>query len=360
MTTHRQVDEPSPTIVGPRPAEGAGGKLAIPQGMERLLTLAGISAEWREKVLADPLSAAAEAEIELSESERAILKAVPRAALEGMAGSFARKHGFAAIAKSVAGAAAAAALVVTTACGGAPPACGGIRADDPPPPPPNEGTPAPAGIRPDVPEEAPAVLWMNSLDAALAQAKKDNRAVMAVFLHPKPRVNYHNPDGTRGIRPDPANPTLEEKSQRAVLSDSKEFRAAVGNADLVSVRLSKPPVMPRPRPLGPDQAAHSAQAFAAYEKEVAAYEAALKKYGLEEEKLPAVVWLAPDGSELARLVQPDEESILVKTIGEVPPKLAAWITAQRRLQTKPGAAGGIRSDMPAPAGSRPAPPPEKE
>ena len=354
MTTHRQVDEPSPTIVGPRPAEGAGGKLAIPQGMERLLTLAGISAEWREKVLADPLSAAAEAGIELLESERAILKAVPRAALEGMAGSFARKHGFAAIAKSVAGAAAAAALLVTTACGGAPPACGGIRADDPPPPPPNEGTPAPAGIRPDVPEEAPAVLWMNSLDAALAQAKKDNRAVMAVFFpSARPGQPKPPPPPTRGISMDEPEVSTVEESRKVLLAEGKEFRAAVRNADLVSVRLSKPPVMPRPRLLDPDQAAHSAQASAAYEKEVAAYEAALKKYGLEEEKLPAVVWLAPDGSELARLVQPDEESILVKTIGEVPPKLAAWITAQRRSEQGPVAPEGVRPDVPASKGMRP-------
>ena len=136
MTTHRQVDEPSPTIVGPRPAEGSGGKVSIPQGLERLLTLAGISAEWRERVLADPLAAAGEAGIELSGSEAAILKATPRPALEQMCDSFGRRHGGVSLGKAAAGLAAAALLATgLSGCGDRMPPAGGARPDVPPPAP---------------------------------------------------------------------------------------------------------------------------------------------------------------------------------------------------------------------------------
>jgi hypothetical protein len=343
MTEHRQVDEPSPTIVGPRPAEGAGGKLSIPQGMERLLTLAGISADWREKVLADPLAAAAEAKIELSASERAILGSVPRAVLEGMAASFARKHGGLGLGKLAAGAAAAA-LLAGTAYAAAPAAGGGVRADEPSAST-REGMPAPTGIRPDVPEEAPAVLWMTSLDDALAQAKKDNRAVMAVFLPPTfMGVPAKPPPPTRGISSDEPKVSVAEKSYKVVQTDSKEFRSAVKNANLLAVRVA-PPVG---NPVDPDMKARKA-----YDEALAAYQATLKKYALAEDKLPAVVFLAPDGSELAKLVQPDDESVFVKTIGEVPPKLAKWITDQRVREPGQEATDGIRPDLPATKGIRP-------
>lgn len=343
MTTYRQIDEPQPTIVGPRPAEGEGGKVKIPQGLERLLTLAGISAEWRGKVLADPLGAAAEARIELSESERAILKATPRAALAAMADSFAKKHGGLAIGK-LAAAAAAAALLLTgaTACGTDPRTAGGARPDEPPPPP-KEGLPAPTGIRPDVPEEAPAVLWMSSLEDALAQAKKDNRAVMAVFPAPPESLPPAYPN--RGI-------SLVEQSQNVCQSDSKEFRLAVRKANLLAVRVSKPvappEIMEQRKPTVEEM-----EAVKKFEAARSAYEAALKKYGLEEKKLPAVVWLAPDGSELSKVVQPDDEKVFIKLIGDVPPLLAKWITEQRRREESQPATDGIRPDHPVTKGSRP-------
>ena len=352
MSTYRQIDEPSPTIVGPRPAEGAGGRMQIPQGLERLLTLAGISAEWREKVLADPSAAAAEARIELAASERAILKSIPPAALAAMAASFAHRHGGASFGKLAAGAAAAALLAGSAFAGEIPAAPGGIRADEPPPQPAKEGVPAPTGIRPDVPEEAPAVLWMVALDDALAQAGKASRAVMAVFPHPNPPTadqKKPRPVVIAGVMA--YMPTLEEKSQQVVLTDSKEFRVAVKNADLVAVKVSKPKPIDNVGDSIPKQM---------LEQSLKSYDALLKKYNLEEKKLPAVVFLAPDGSELSKLVQPDEEKIFTGVIKDVPPLLAGWLTAQRKLKTTPGAAGGIRSDMPTPVGSRPAPPEETE
>jgi len=351
MTTYRQIDEPAPTIVGPRPAEGAGGRMKIPQGLERLLTLAGISAEWRGKVLADPPGAAAEARIELSASERAILKSVPRSTIEGMAASFARKHGGSSLGRLVGAAAAtAAALLVTGTAYGeeSPGAKGGARADLPPDR--ISDTPL-GGIRPDVPEEAGPVLWMTALDDALAQAKKSNRAVMAVFMVAKP-FEEHTIQAVRGAMAYRA--TVGEQSQQLIFKDSKELRGAVKSADLVAVKLAKPA---KPREFTKDDTAEQiAQLEAehkAYEKASKVYEEAFKKYALDEKKLPAVVWLAPDGSELSKVVQPDDEAVFVKLIREVPPQLAKWVTEQRKHQPPPDAEGGIRPDLPPTRGIRP-------
>jgi hypothetical protein len=361
MSTHRQIDEPSPTIVGPRPAEGAGGKFSIPQGLERLLTLAGISTEWRSKVLADPFGAAAEAGIGLSASERAILKAVPRSALEAMAGSFARKHGSSAVVRYATGAVAAAALLATgIAYGGDSPATkGGVRADDPEPKRP-VGMETEGGVRPDVPEDAKPVLWMTALDDGLAQARKGNRAVMAVFLFSakasKDNEQYLVPmAGVMAVRE-----SQEEKSQKICLSDDKEMRAAVKNADLIAVKLARPV---KPREMTKDDSVEDIARLEAerkaYEKANKSYLEAFEKYGLDEKKLPAVVFLAPDGTEFAKLVQPDQEAKLLEGIKATPPQLAKWITEQRRRLEPPGAGGGIRADKPATQGIRPDIPEEK-
>ena|GEM_PF-293569 len=110
MTAHTPIDEPLSTIVGPRSERAGGGRIVVPRGMERLLTLAGSSPEWREKVLAGPLNAADEAGIGLSASERAILGAVPRGALEQVAASFARRTVRTPLGRTAAGVAAAALL----------------------------------------------------------------------------------------------------------------------------------------------------------------------------------------------------------------------------------------------------------
>lgn len=160
MSDERPIDEPSPTVVGPQPSERRGGrKLNVPRGLEKLVALAGLGPEWREKVLTDPLAAANEAELELSDSERAIITSVPPEALAGIVDSFRelvpRPSG---LGRLAAGAAAAAVLAAALAgCGedeerrerslGIPP--------DRPPPNPRKVEPAPpaeGGVRPDVPE----------------------------------------------------------------------------------------------------------------------------------------------------------------------------------------------------------------
>ena len=60
-----------------------------------------------------------------------------------------------------------------------------------------------------------------------------------------------------------------------------------------------------------------------------------------------MIFLAPDGSALSKLGQPQEEAKLVEAIKAVPPQLAKWIADQRK------------PEPPAPppsAGTRPPPP----
>jgi hypothetical protein len=43
-----------------------------------------------------------------------------------------------------------------------------------------------------------------------------------------------------------------------------------------------------------------------------------------------VVFLAPDGSELSKLVQPEEEAKLIEAIKAVPPLMARWLNDQSK------------------------------
>ena len=200
MSDSRPVDEPAPTVVGPQPAERRGGrKLNVPRGLEKLVALAGLGPEWRAKVLADPLAAARDAELELSASERAIITSVPPEALAGVVVSFKesvpRPSGLGRLA-----AGAAAAAVLTAALAG----CGedegrrepslGIPADRPPPNPRKvePAPPAEGGVRPDVPEQKKT------------EAKRD--------IFPGPGVEVPL-GGTTGIRADvpPARPGKEKR-----------------------------------------------------------------------------------------------------------------------------------------------------
>ncbi len=130
----------------------------VSRGIDRLVALASLGAEWREKVLSDPLAAARKAGLDLSEGERAVIASVPRAALAGMIASFEkavpRPSG---LGRLAAGAAAAAllagSLISLEGCG----ATDGHRPDEPPKKPGKiePAPPATDGIRPDVPPSKP-------------------------------------------------------------------------------------------------------------------------------------------------------------------------------------------------------------
>ena len=131
--------------------------MKAPQGVEKVVALATLSAEWRSKVLADPSAAALEAGIELGDSERGVLSAISPQMLGGMIDGFGKSVPRpAGLGRLAAGAAAALLVGSLTGCG----SCGptdGSRPDQPPANPRKEDPPPqpqPAGIRPDVPPPA--------------------------------------------------------------------------------------------------------------------------------------------------------------------------------------------------------------
>jgi hypothetical protein len=83
----------------------------------------------------------------------------------------------------------------------------------------------------------------------------------------------------------------------------------------------------------------------AYREDKLAYDAFCTKYSLAD--YPTVVFLAPDGSELSKLVQPRDEAQLVEAVKAVPPLLAKWIAGQRqRQEAPPPPPAGVRPDVP--------------
>ncbi len=104
-------------------------------GIEKVVALANLSAGWKKKVLAAPLAAADEAQVELTESERAIIASVPRATLERMIDSIGSKMSRPAGLLKAGAAAAAAALLASSlaGCDGCSPVrTRGISPDRPP------------------------------------------------------------------------------------------------------------------------------------------------------------------------------------------------------------------------------------
>jgi len=79
-------DVPWLTIVGgqPRRQRPARGTMRVPVGLEQLLYLAAGDAGLKERLLADPVAAAAEKGVRLRPSERAMLEVTPRATLGAM------------------------------------------------------------------------------------------------------------------------------------------------------------------------------------------------------------------------------------------------------------------------------------
>jgi len=336
-------DGPSPTIVGPRPAgEGAGRRADIPRGIEQLVTLAGVSPDWRETVLADPVAAAEAGDIVLSDSERSILASVPRTALEGMIDRFARSQGR--TLRSVAadaGKVAAAALLATSLTTGCFPSLGS-RPDAPPEQsvsilaaPPVMGETevrvAVLGSLADVPPEARPLTWSPSFEEALALAKEARQPVMAVFM-PPPGAVVRVPMPVAGVRIDP-----EQMSRFVVTSETPALRKAVHGAALIPVRVTKP-AAPKGSP--------SDEAKKKLAKAAAAYDALVKKHKVAF--YPTVLFLAPDGSELHRVVQPAQQRDFVTAINQVPPLMSRWLTAHRltsRPTTRP-VSRGISPDIP--------------
>ncbi len=175
------------TIVGGQPQVRTKSSLPIPEGIERLIARAAADARFRQRLLADREAAARRARVELTDSEKLILRSISDEQLAGIidavpASARSERRGFLQTALGGAGAWLAALLggsaVVTAGCSRVPVGRGqttGERPDIPPPkdekeeegskepPPVTRGIqpdvpgpgPAPAGIQPDVPPPRP-------------------------------------------------------------------------------------------------------------------------------------------------------------------------------------------------------------
>ena len=76
---------PRRTIVGGRPPEAAGPAPAVPTGLQRLLRLAALDEEFRAQLIERRDEVASAAGVELTDTERAILRVTPAAQIVAMA-----------------------------------------------------------------------------------------------------------------------------------------------------------------------------------------------------------------------------------------------------------------------------------
>jgi hypothetical protein len=305
----------------------SGSPGQVSQGIEKLVTLAALSPEWREKVLEDPLAAAAEAKLELSDSERAVIAGIPRETLEktidGMraAGSRALPVGRIVAGTATAAAAAAAALLATTSC--------------------TLGHRAAVYERPIGPQPPALPEGASELERTLARARLTGddavayRAVMAVFPHPDPPPPQQG-GVVVGISPRHQQAWSINSCNALITSESLTIKNALRDAGLLRARVIRPEQLPEDVPLEDQRAAR---------QKLEEYQKVLRRYEVDR-TLPAVVFLAPDGSELKKVICPTTERELLREIKSVPPLLAEWITAQRRPQRPGPATDGIRPDRP--------------
>ena len=283
------------------------GKGSVPQGIEQLLILSGLNSTWKAKVLAAPLAAAEEARIGLSASERAILKSLPRASLLRMAASFERRSERPLVAR-LAGAAAVAAAALLA--GTRTYAADSVVSK-------GEQAQRPAS------DEAPPIVWIETLPEALAQAAKTGGVVMVVI------DKAHRIFISAGLAQH-----LDDDSQKVCnsLRTSGALCAAAKVLSPLSVWLEEPlPMLPS------DSAAGMKN-----QEERQAFNALLKKYAIEG-KLPAVLFLAPDGALLAKVEQPKDEAQLIDAMKTVPPQLAKWAAAQHENAPPNPVMRGIRA-----------------
>ncbi len=341
----------------------------IPQGLQTLLGIAASSPELRERVLADPLAVAEENLVALSESERKILKEVKPERLAQMIDR---------ITENVAGAGVG---LGTQAVEGdvemvtlghmpdepepmpMPPAPTGIRpdmpaprtedssgdpaylkamVDRPPPTPvtgsrsdlPKKGCAALAtlaalggvgaclvssttvtGSRPDIPISARdgAITGIAKLDAALAASRDSRTPLIAVFYHAAPP---QLPVAVAGASAGLADDITIRSSQTLCAFKSPAVISAVQTEDASVIHIDDPWI-------GVEGKRPSDEAAKQYETIEGPYEATLEKYGIKG-NLPAVLFLAPDGTALQALICPTDEEKLVQAIKKSGGLLENW------------------------------------
>ncbi|MEI6210550.1 MAG: hypothetical protein WCR06_02875 [bacterium] len=326
------IEIPAPKNVGPRPAGASAGTIHVPRGLERLLAMAGLNGEWRNKMLSDPLQAAQEANIPLSGSEAVILRTIPSQTLRQMITVFAREGVAACKRPALSMGTAAAALLATEMNATAASPDGPVSLGKSPTP---AGEVRPSrGIRPDVPgvasTNAPSVqthiAWAASLDEAKAMAAQSNCAIMVVFPMGSWPRNGEVIKLFFGMVAD--QPWLERRpSYRSseLLSNlcqrgSAKIAAAIQACAVIPLRC-----------LTDDDREYAMRWM----------------HAQSEHEVPQVVFLTSNGDVLHAVMNPADEDALIKAVRSVPALLATWINKKRTAEQQPPAAEGRRSEYPA-------------
>ncbi|MBW1811010.1 MAG: hypothetical protein JRJ87_22665 [Deltaproteobacteria bacterium] len=206
-----EPDNPNPsprtTIVGGRPPEDIGSSHPVPVGIQRLLRLAAEDPSFKLELAERRAEVAEAAGVELTESEKMILKVITTDQLTAMVETippapaprrdFLRKT--AATAVLLLG---GAALEGCDSCSGV---VKGARPDIPPERPEERPSP-PGGARPDVPEPKPKPPVENPDDTFAKPPKGWDGGTPKPPPEPKPE-RPERPPITKGIRPDRPKPT---------------------------------------------------------------------------------------------------------------------------------------------------------
>ncbi|MCX6560594.1 MAG: hypothetical protein NTZ26_08765 [Candidatus Aminicenantes bacterium] len=238
---------PDKTIVGGRPARQETMIKGLPSGIQKLIISASMNDGIKASVVRNPSLAAKELQIELSDSESAILSSVPASQLIAMIEGRTDnpnipRRGFLFETAAALAAVAASALGVTADAAQYPA---------------TQGISATRGISLD----RPAVIWTDTLERAFLEAKKNSRPLLVVFL-------------PRGEHPIQHLPTEAELRSEAVCElNGPDLRREISKNRLIPVRVTD-------------------------EKVAVQYKMTV---------FPSVLFLSPDGAELGRVVQPKEE-----------------------------------------------------
>jgi hypothetical protein len=256
--------QPAKTIVGGRPEPGNRMVQGLPTGIQKLVLAAARDGRIAEAVVDDPVRAARELGLELSESESAILAAVPadqiRAMIEGLAGpSGILRRDF--LQGSAAAVAVAATSTLSAQAAQYPSVQGisatrGIDAERP------QQTRGIGIDRPDYPWES------LSLEEALAEAKQDRRPLLALFV--RKRLSLLERIAAPG----------ELFAERICQMYSPELRREIADALLVTVLVDDPSA-------------------------AEAYRVSL---------LPTILFLSDLGKELGRVEQPQTENAILEAL----------------------------------------------
>jgi hypothetical protein len=308
-------EQKQPGTASPGSDESGERRAGLPRGIEQVVALGRLSSYWRERVLADPQGAALEAGVSLTASERSVLAAVPRSKLRGMIGSFdCVLPRIGNLSKLASGSLAAAALGALGLAAGDAAAIGADEAAAAPPDP----TAAQPAYRLGAEEVSPAAL---GLPAALAQTwigLIGSTADIPVGVTSTTPVRWAGnipdaleeaDDNIRAVRCIFLSSTREKAGAEALPSGT--LREQISDMQVWNVNVYRPTL-----PGESDSPRRRKQ----LQRETREYQVCIRKYGIK--KLPTVIYLAPDGSELGRASAAGASEL--NALRQIKVKLAAW------------------------------------